>query len=372
MQLLIDLQHIQFSFNTGIVNFSFDLVKGLVKYSNWDIVLLVWDDQEDFIDKNLGIDLPKIVVPSYLKNVSRLRRGVCPSSVKKEIGKRGVDVILTVCFTISSYLYPKKYHQIGVIHDIQLLKIRLQERDWLCAMYMFSNMFVYYRLLENLVTISDFVRHDVKKICGRDSTVIYNSITRNTENEHEIETIKNTPYILDVNSFFKYKNTENLIRAFSRIKDKIPHILYLKGYKDDDVRHEELMRFIKSEGCEERIIMDITNRTTEEMNNLYNHADLFVSPSLMEGFGMTPIEAAMHKVPVIVSNIGTLVEVTDGLVPTFDPKSVESISDTMLKVLNDPPSDKERHHIADHLRKKYSLENQVRSYMSLIETVMNA
>ena len=226
MHLLIDLQHIQFSFNTGIINFSFDLVKGFVKYSNWDIVLLVWDDQEGFIDKNLGIDLPKIVVSSQLKKVSRLRRGLCPSSIKKEIDKRGVDVILTVCFTISSYLYPKKYHQIGVIHDIQLLKIRLQERDLPCALYMFSNMFVYFRLLKNLVTISDFVRHDVKKLCGRDSGVIYNSICRNTENEQEIETIKNTPYILDVNSFFKYKNTENLIRAFSRIKDIIPHVLY--------------------------------------------------------------------------------------------------------------------------------------------------
>ena len=372
MHLLIDLQHIQFSFNTGIINFSFDLVKGFVKYSNWDIVLLVWDDQEGFIDKNLGIDLPKIVVPSHLKKVSRLRRGLCPSSVKKEIDKRGVDVILTVCFTISSYLYPKKYHQIGVIHDIQLLKIRLQERDWPCALYMFSNMFVYYRLLDKLVTISDFVRHDVKKLCGRNSTVIYNSINRNTENEQDIETIKNTPYILDVNSFFKYKNTENLIRAFSSIKDKIPHILYLKGYKDDGIRYEELMQFIKSEGCEERIIMDITNRTTEEMNYLYHHADLFVSPSFMEGFGMTPIEAAFHKAPVAVSNIGTLVEVTDGLVPTFDPRSVESISETILKVLNNPPSESDLAHIADHFRKKYSLENQVRAYMSLIETVKNS
>ena len=372
MHLLIDLQHIQFSFNTGIINFSFDLVKGFVKYSNWDIVLLVWDDQEGFIDKNLGIDLPKIVVSSQLKKVSRLRRGLCPSSVKKEIDKRGVDVILTVCFTISSYLYPKKYHQIGVIHDIQLLKIRLQERDLPCALYMFSNMFVYFRLLKNLVTISDFVRHDVKKLCGRDSGVIYNSICRNKENEQEIETIKSTPYILDVNSFFKYKNTENLIRAFSRIKDIIPHVLYLKGYKDDDIRYEELIGFIKSEGCEGRIIMDITNRTTEEMNYLYNHADLFVSPSFMEGFGMTPIEAALHQVPVIVSNIGTLLEVTDGLVPTFDPKNVESISDAILKVLYNPPLEKELHHIADHFRNKYSLENQVRSYMSLIDTVMNA
>lgn len=372
MRLLIDLQHIQFSFNTGIINFSFDLIKGFVRYSNWDIVLLVWDDQEAFIDENLGFDLPKIVVPPELKKVSRLRRGFCPSSVKQAIDQSGVDVILTLCFTISSYLYPKKYHQIGVIHDIQLLKIRLQERDWSCALYMISNMFVYYRLLANLVTISDFVRHDVKKLCGRDSTVIYNSINRNTENEQEIEAIKKTPYILDVNSFFKYKNTENLIRAFSRIKDQIPHVLYLKGYQDDDIRHEELMRFIKSEGCEDRVIMDITNRTTEEMNYLYHHADLFVSPSLMEGFGMTPIEAAIHKSPVIVSNIGTLVEVTDGLVPTFDPRSVESISDTLLKALNNPPSESELASIADHFRCKYSLENQVRSYMTLIETVMNS
>ena len=372
MRLLIDLLHIQFSFNTGIINFSFDLVKGFVKYSNWDVVLLVWDDQEEFIDKSIGVDLPKIVIPPRLRKMSRYRRGLCPSLLKEKIGRRGIDVILTACFTISSFQYPRDYHQIGVIHDIQPFKIKWYNRKWLRASYIFFNMLVCYRLLKNVVTISNYVKHDVKKICGKDSVVIYNSINISTNDEQEIETLRNTPYILDVNSFFKYKNTENLIRAFSMIKDKIPHILYLKGYLGDNLGRDELMDFVKSEGCEGRIIMDIANRSSEEMNYLYNHADLFVSPSLMEGFGMTPIEAAMHSVPVIVSNIGTLVEVTDGLVPTFNPKSVESISDAMMRALNGPPSKKELNYIADHFRNKYSLENQVQSYMNLIETVVNS
>ena len=92
----------------------------------------------------------------------------------------------------------------------------------------------------------------------------------------------------------------------------------------------------------------------------------------MEGFGLTPIEAAMHKTPVIVSDIDTLVEVTDGLVATFDPRSVASISNAIIRALDNPPSKEELHHIAERFRQKYAIENQIRSYMTLIETWRNS
>lgn len=373
MRLLIDLLHIQFSFNTGTTNTSINTVKGFVRYSNMDVVLLVWENQEGFIDELVGFDLPKIIIPSRLKKVSRLKRGLCPSLVKEKIDNGGVDVILTACYTASSYLYPKKYHQIGVVHDIQQLKIRLQDKKWFEALYVAANMFVCYRLLGNLVTISESVKQDVKKVsCGKEATVIYNSINICDDDEQEIASVSNKPYILDVNSFFEYKNTEKLIYAFSAIKNKIPHILYLKGYKGDDVRYWALMQLVKDEGCEGRVIIDITNRSSAEMNYLYHHADLFVSPSLMEGFGLTPIEAAMHKAPVIVSDIDTLVEVTDGLVATFDPRSVASISNAIIRALDNPPSKEKLYHIAERFRQKYAIENQVRSYMTLIETWRNS
>ena len=95
------------------------------------------------------------------------------------------------------------------------------------------------------------------------------------------------------------------------------------------------------------------------MRYLYSHADLFVSPSLKEGFGWTPIEAAIHKVPVLVSDIEVFREVTCNRLPLFDPYSPEDLAEKMLKILSDPPSKEARTKLADFFQDKYSLRRQI-------------
>ena len=371
MRLLLDLLHIRKACNTGTVNASLDIITGFTTYTNWEIFLLIWEDQEDFIENAIGHGSQKILVPVRMRANFVKRRSLCPSLIKKQLADYQIDVVLTTCFTHISFVYPQKYHQIGIIHDMQRIKLFLHNGQWLKGACLFFLSLIIYHFIPNLVTISNFVKRDVKKYVKRNSVVIYNSIKVSAD-EEEIITMKGNPYILDVNSFQKYKNAENLVRAFSLIKDQIPHKLYLKGYAINIHQINELANFVRDLGCEDRVVLDISNRTNAEMNYLYHHADLFVSPSLMEGFGLTPVEAALHKVPVIVSNIESLEEVSDGLFPTFDPNSVESIANTMLKVLQMPPSDDNLHQIAEHFKCKYSIEKQVQSYITLINKVVKA
>lgn len=371
MRLLIDILHIRKSCYTGTVNASLNLITGFANYSNWKIILLIWEDQEKFVENAIGLKLPRILVPVKMRNTFKKWNTLCPLSIKKKLIENQIDVILTTCFTSLSYIYPKKYHQIGIVHDMQRIKLFLHNGQWLKGACLFFLSLIIYHFIPNLVTISNFVKRNVKKYVKRNSVVIYNSIKVSAD-EEEIITMKGNPYILDVNSFQKYKNAENLVRAFSLIKDQIPHKLYLKGYAINIHQINELANFVRDLGCEDRVVLDISNRTNAEMNYLYHHADLFVSPSLMEGFGLTPVEAALHKVPVIVSNIESLEEVSDGLFPTFDPNSVESIANTMLKVLQMPPSDDNLHQIAEHFKCKYSIEKQVQSYITLINKVVKA
>ncbi|MGG6499382.1 UNVERIFIED_CONTAM: glycosyltransferase, partial [Bacteroidetes bacterium 56_B9] len=76
-------------------------------------------------------------------------------------------------------------------------------------------------------------------------------------------------------------------------KEEISHNLIIKA-KRLPYWDEQVLPLIKELGIDGRIKL-IDNKYSEaEMHKLYSNASLFVSPSLMEGFGFTPIEAAIH------------------------------------------------------------------------------
>ena len=66
----------------------------------------------------------------------------------------------------------------------------------------------------------------------------------------------------------------------------------------------------------------------------YNAADLFVYPSMYEGFGWPPLEAMACGVPVITSNVSSLPEVVGDAALTVDPHDVDGLADAMYSVLS--------------------------------------
>jgi len=74
----------------------------------------------------------------------------------------------------------------------------------------------------------------------------------------------------------------------------------------------------------------------ENLPALYSLADVFVFPSLYEGFGLPPLEAMACGTPVITSGSSSLPEVVDEgglMVPANDP---DVLAETIRRVLNDP------------------------------------
>jgi alpha-1,3-rhamnosyl/mannosyltransferase len=68
---------------------------------------------------------------------------------------------------------------------------------------------------------------------------------------------------------------------------------------------------------------------------LYRACDLFVYPSLYEGFGLTPLEAMACGAPVACSNASSLPEVAGDAALLFDPTEPEFIAQACLRVLRD-------------------------------------
>ena len=72
----------------------------------------------------------------------------------------------------------------------------------------------------------------------------------------------------------------------------------------------------------------------EDLNLFYNCADLFIYPSLYEGFGIPPLEAFACETPVVASNATAIPEICGDGAYYFNPHSVESIKKAITTVLS--------------------------------------
>ena len=73
----------------------------------------------------------------------------------------------------------------------------------------------------------------------------------------------------------------------------------------------------------------------EDLPALYNLADLFVFPSLYEGFGLPPLEAMACGTPVVTTNISSLPEVVGEVGLMVPPEDVEGLAEAMERALGD-------------------------------------
>ena len=72
-----------------------------------------------------------------------------------------------------------------------------------------------------------------------------------------------------------------------------------------------------------------------ELEGLWRLAQLFVFPSLSEGFGLPPLEAMARGVPVVCSNAGSLPEVVGEAALLFDPRDEAAMAAALERLLSD-------------------------------------
>jgi glycosyltransferase involved in cell wall biosynthesis len=148
------------------------------------------------------------------------------------------------------------------------------------------------------------------------------------------------PFILGLGTLQPRKNYSRLILAFAKIADvsqrlgrrPIIHNLVIVGKKG--WMYDNIIADAARLGIRTRIVFP-GYVDDEDLPALYRAADLFVFPSLYEGFGLPPLEAMACGTPVVTSNVSSLPEVVGDAGLTVDPTDVNALANAMSRALQD-------------------------------------
>jgi len=186
------------------------------------------------------------------------------------------------------------------------------------------------------VAVSESTKKDAIKYWGlppEKITVIYHGsfIVPKTPRAHF-----GSKKILIVSDISPRKNHVRLIRAFERVHKDTPSAeLIIAGnvrinVPEFEATLDDILR--RNTGIRITIRGYVSDA---EMRSLYEEADVFVFPSLYEGFGLPVLEAMACGCPVIASNVSSLPEVVGEAGPLIDPYDVEALAHAMSTVLKD-------------------------------------
>jgi glycosyltransferase involved in cell wall biosynthesis len=97
----------------------------------------------------------------------------------------------------------------------------------------------------------------------------------------------------------------------------------------------------------------------ETLRVFYQAAEVFVFPSLYEGFGLPPLEAMAQGTPVVTSNVSSLPEVVGDAAVLVHPENVFDIARGVQQVLLDPELRQELRARGQRQLAKYSWERSI-------------
>lgn len=138
-------------------------------------------------------------------------------------------------------------------------------------------------------------------------------------------------YILFTGERSGYKNFETLLLSFARVSPRFSGLhLFCAGSRPFD---ESERKLIGTLGLDP--LVKHARLSEEELRYAYCHAEVFVYPSLYEGFGIPLLEAFSSGVPVVSSRAASLPEVGGDAALFVDAASEQDLADAISRVLED-------------------------------------
>jgi glycosyltransferase involved in cell wall biosynthesis len=138
-------------------------------------------------------------------------------------------------------------------------------------------------------------------------------------------------YILFVSTIEPRKNLGVLLDAFDRLKargryDGALVVVGRVGWKSEAIARR----------LRRRDIQHLDYLGAEELAAVYRGAEMFVFPSIYEGFGFPLLEAMAHGVPAIAARSSSLPEIAGDAALYFDPRDPQELERQIERVLSEP------------------------------------
>ncbi len=302
---------------TGVHRFAYEMCIALLKENCKFIVIA-----------------PRHILKQYYSIIFPLRQiGISSGHLWEQLD---LPLFLSFCYPQSTLitftglgpLFKKKH--ITTIHDISFMV----NSKWFSRSYS-----LFYRWATpivaknamNIITVSQFSKNEIThylSIKTNKIKVIYNAIPNEFYNKNSTNRPPQTrPYILAVSSRDPRKNFKRLIDAYL-LSGITTHDLVIIGGKVHVFANENLIKHNNIH------LIDYVG--DDELRSYYQHASLFIYPSLYEGFGIPPLEALAQGCPVLASNIEVFHEIYGNAITYCDPTDINDIIDKMHYCLTTP------------------------------------
>lgn len=336
---------------TGVQRFAIEICKELKRCHN-DIVF---------------VSPKKILHHNLAKELSVKKIGFFSGHLWEQVdlplfvARRGL-LLVSLCNTAPLFIRS----QVITIHD---LCFRIHP-EW------FSKSFsIYYNFLIPIIakrslhvlTVSETSKKEIVKellIPYDKIAVIYNAVApvfyEALASEASDNKLFKNRFVLTVSSHHPRKNFERLVKAFNLIEDRELN-LYIIGNVNRHFVHNAL-----GNGNDKRIQL-LTEISDSELVRFYRNAELFVYPSLYEGFGIPIIEALSQQTQVCVSDIPVFREISGPCTIYFDPKSLLSIKNGIIEGLRQAKNNRDSFDLAGNIALKYSWKSGALKIIDIIK-----
>ena len=175
----------------------------------------------------------------------------------------------------------------------------------------------------------------------------------------------------------------NFILCVSRIEPRKNHSLLIKIFEDLNLHYQKThlvfigKRSLVSNEYESRLRLLTPEHKKYihwfeqvddcDLEAFYNSCRFFVYPSMAEGFGIPPLEAAIHGTPVLCSSLTAMGSFNFFEPFTFDPCNYQEFRSKFKGLLEQIPSKNKLHSISQKILAQYNWEKSANKFYRLVQ-----